>query len=314
MTARSICRRALGVACLGIVGMFGATCLFAQTVRVGRDSPRGNPLPVSAPRTYVDVSAPANGPGSVTAVAYAWSAVPCPAAFKIKFFRPKLGTLLPTGGPGYAFLAERGPFDAQSVPLPLVPPGGVLLSVLLDPPVLLERGDLIGITALSTCGSPYLVADSGAPGALSLPGDITTDFYPLVAERLAAPVVVSAFGRTDALPLSDGRFEASLTATDPRTHAVASGFAISQTRLAGYFSLPDFTGDAFLPEVAVKMLDATRSPELGGTYWVFFAPLTDLDFELTILDRITGAVRTYRSQDAGSGQLCGGADTSAFRP
>jgi hypothetical protein len=40
---------------------------------------------------------------------------------------------------------------------------------------------------------------------------------------------------------------------------------------------------------------------------------TDLDYTLTVTDQGTGAVRTYRRGTARDTQLCGEADTSAFR-
>ena len=82
--------------------------------------------------------------------------------------------------------------------------------------------------------------------------------------------------------------------------------------IAGYFSLPDFTGDPRFPEVTVKMVDATRSPALGGDFWFFHAPLTDVQYTLTVKDQHTGAVKTYSNSSASPSQLCGGVDTSAF--
>jgi hypothetical protein len=248
----------------------------------------------------------------VTDFTVGWSSLPCPGAFKLKFFRPDINAPSPTG-PVMRFLAERGPIHALLVPPPIPLPGPILFTTRLDSPVPLEPGDLIGITPLAPCGTPYLVPAPSGSGALSLAGDVRSDFSPVVqAQRLPVSVLVAAFGRTDALLLFD-RFEVRLTATDPRTHATAAGFAVAQSDLAGYFSLPDFTGDSYLPEVGVKMLDATDSPELGGTYWFFFASLTDVDFELTVLNLGTGEERRYRSRDSGSAQLCGGVDTSAFR-
>jgi hypothetical protein len=81
---------------------------------------------------------------------------------------------------------------------------------------------------------------------------------------------------------------------------------------AGYFSLPDFTGDPTFPEVMVKMVDASRVPAFGGDFWFFHAPLTDVQYTLTVKDQKTGAVRTYSNTSGNPGQLCGAADTSAF--
>ena len=86
------------------------------------------------------------------------------------------------------------------------------------------------------------------------------------------------------------------------------------TTSAGYFSLPDFTGDSTFPEVMVKMVDATGAPDVGGDFWFFQAPLTDVSYSITVTDQRIGAVRTYTSSSASPGQLCGGVDTNAFRP
>ena len=127
------------------------------------------------------------------------------------------------------------------------------------------------------------------------------------------PVFLTAFGTTHVLPLLGGRFRITMTATDPRTRATAIGNPNSISNVAGFFSLPDFTGDANLPEVTVKMMDATQTPALGGTFWFFYSPLTDVSYVLTVTDSSSGATRTY-SNVPGAGQLCGGVDTSAFPP
>ena len=116
------------------------------------------------------------------------------------------------------------------------------------------------------------------------------------------------------MTLLGGRFLVNLTGTDPRTGRVALGAAIPQTDRFGYFSLPDFTGDATLPEVVVKMVDATGSPSLGASFWVFHAPLTDVGYTVSVTDLESGRVRLYVNDPAATSQLCGGVDTSAFPP
>ncbi|MGE5275981.1 MAG: hypothetical protein ACM3SU_03215, partial [Acidobacteriota bacterium] len=106
------------------------------------------------------------------------------------------------------------------------------------------------------------------------------------------------------------RFQATLTATDPRTGRVAAGVAIPQDARWGYFSLPAFTGDPAFPEVFAKMVDATSLP--GGFFWVFHTGLTDLEYTLTVTDPSTGAVKTYHNDRSDPARLCGGADTAAF--
>ena len=105
------------------------------------------------------------------------------------------------------------------------------------------------------------------------------------------------------LSLLDGRFTLTLSATDPRTGRTSQATAIPQGDRFGYFSLPDFTGDASLPEVFVKMIDATS---LTGNFWLFYSGLTDLAYTLTVADSTTGLTKAYESP----GPFCGGADTS----
>lgn len=135
-------------------------------------------------------------------------------------------------------------------------------------------------------------ADDG-PAASTAPG-----------ARLAAPSGAE-------LTLLNGRFRASVRATDPRTGRIAEGAALSRADGFGYFSLPAFTGDPSFPEVFVKMTDATGLP--GGGFWVFHTGLTDVGYTLTVTDSATGAVKTYRRDAPNGPGLCGQADTSAFR-
>jgi photosystem II stability/assembly factor-like uncharacterized protein len=133
------------------------------------------------------------------------------------------------------------------------------------------------------------------------------------ADTLSTPLSdtgLDGLSGTD-LALLGGRFRASLFATDPRTGRTAQGEAIAKANGFGYFSLPAFTGDPSFPEVFVKMTDGTALPR--GHFWVFHTGLTDLDYTLTVTDQVTGAVRTYRRGAPQGPELCGEADTSAFR-
>ena len=62
----------------------------------------------------------------------------------------------------------------------------------------------------------------------------------------------------------------------------------------------------------IKMVDATGSPALGGDFWFFHAPLTDVQYTITVTDSRFLTVRTYTNTSGSPGQLCGGVDTSAF--
>jgi hypothetical protein len=106
--------------------------------------------------------------------------------------------------------------------------------------------------------------------------------------------------------LGGGHFRVTLSAVK-RNGRTASGVAIQLGDRAGYFSLPDFTGDHDFPEVYVKMVDFSN---VDGSFWFFHTGLTSLEYTLTVTDTDTGAVRTYAKA---SGSTCGGADTGAFR-
>ena len=112
----------------------------------------------------------------------------------------------------------------------------------------------------------------------------------------------------DTLSLLGNRFQATLTATNPRGGTTAPGAAIPQGDRFGYFSLPAFTGNPNFPEVFVKMIDATSLP--GGDFWLFHTGLTDLRYTLTVTDSVTGAVKTYQNDPSDPARLCGGADTA----
>ena len=101
-------------------------------------------------------------------------------------------------------------------------------------------------------------------------------------------------------------FLVTISARDQRTDQVGPGFALPQTDVFGYFSLPALTGNPDNPEVFVKVVDGTF---LNGHYWVFYGGLTDLEYTLTVQDELTGQVQSY-VKPAGSAD--GGFDTAAF--
>jgi hypothetical protein len=280
----------------------------AQTLTVGASGVYDGNLNPSRVMTALELS-PADFEGQATSVSFGWSASPCPASVKIKFFH----TFPFPSQVGYILSAERGPFDVtQPVQTsdPSSPP--VTQTVALVPPVPLTAGDLVAVTNLTTCGGPTFARAAvpivPLPGSWIVPGDPSAISQTAPSEA----VFVVATGPSPVLPLLNGRFAVTLDATNPRNGVVAVGVPNPLGSSAGFFSLPDFTGDPTFPEVTVKMVDATGSPALGGDFWFFHAPLTDVQYTLTVEDRTTGAVKTYLNGSGGSGQLCGGVDTSAF--
>ncbi|MEO8430123.1 MAG: hypothetical protein ABI592_01350 [Acidobacteriota bacterium] len=263
----------------------------------------GLPIPDPGVQTYLQTGYPANHDGAVNEAGFWWSESPCPGAVKLKFFRPSGGR--------YIFLGQRGPFD--------VTVGQETVS--LDPPMRLRKGDLIALTKLTECGSP-VTAGQAAPAGVTPPplppyfrvdGDVVTDIVPSIPVPVTGPAVyVHAEDR--GLALLHGRFVVFLSATNPRTNGTTSGYAVPLGDRAGYFSLPDFTEDPSFPEIVVKMVDATGSPSLGGGFWFFHAPLTDVDYLISVVDTQHSAVRTYTSSSGTPGLLCGGVDTGIPGP
>ena len=143
----------LGLALL----LFASSVAVAQTVTVG-NLPAGPNFGFNqTPVTLIDLSNPANASGNLTNASFTWSVTPCPGAAKIKFFRPS-----PNGT--FVFLAERGPFDIASL----------TSFVFLSPPVAVQAGDLIGITRLTSCGSPVGQTPGAMQGLIGFPGDVTS--------------------------------------------------------------------------------------------------------------------------------------------
>ena len=134
-----------------------ASVVSAQTVTVGNLPANPNFGFNQTPVTLIDLSNPANASGNLTNASFTWSATPCPAAAKIKFFRPT-----PNGS--FAFLAERGPYDITAL----------TSFVFLSPPVAVQAGDLIGITRLTTCGSPVGQTPGAPQGLLGFAADVTS--------------------------------------------------------------------------------------------------------------------------------------------
>jgi hypothetical protein len=287
---------------IGVAAILSSGAAYAQRVSIGIGGPaNGLPLGTTYPVTAIDAFYAATRDGQISSATFNWSNAPCPAAVKIKFFvrRPS--------DPTFYFVEERGPFDVTDL----------FQTVPLWPPVTLTQGELIGIASLTSCGQPTtFVADPHfSQTIVVVNGDLKNDFIPAASN--ISLTAVSVFGGEDAAPLYllGNRFTVTLDATDPRTGRRAIGVETKVGSNAGYFSLPDFTGDPLFPEVVVKMVDATASPPpFGGSFWFFYSSLTDVQYTLRVKDQSRLTVRVYTNIPGGPGQLCGGADTDAFRP
>jgi PKD repeat protein len=101
-------------------------------------------------------------------------------------------------------------------------------------------------------------------------------------------------------------FSVTIHARNQRNEQTGPGFALPQTDISGYFSLPALTRNPDNPEIFVKIVDGNF---LNGRYWVFYGGLTDLEYTVNVEDVLTGAMKSYLKP---AGSAVGGFDTSAF--
>src|SRR5437868_7913572 len=114
------------------VGLFALAAIAASplpaqvlTVGVGAGGPfNRSPLNAAGLRTAVQLRPAVNLDGDAVSATFGWSATPCAAAVKIKFFRPQ-GNAGPFGPSSMSFLEERGPFDVTASLDP--PPSAIAL-------------------------------------------------------------------------------------------------------------------------------------------------------------------------------------------
>jgi hypothetical protein len=218
--------------------------------------------------------------------------------------------------PSTIYLATRDglrkSFDGGASFVPLPGPTGALV---IDPvePSTIFSGGATGVFQSLDGGGTW------SPLGLGLSGEVTSLAIEPDGKRLYAGTSINGVVSLDlslegqgpcepgsgSLCLLGGRFRVTLFATDTRRSRSSSGVAVSQGDRFGYFSLPAFTGDATLPEVFIKMVDASwLSP---GSFWVFYNGLTSLPYTLVVTDTTTGARRVYRNEG-----FCGGADTAVL--
>jgi hypothetical protein len=109
-------------------------------------------------------------------------------------------------------------------------------------------------------------------------------------------------GTGPALCLNDGRFRVEAAWRVPATGASGQGQPVGVTGDTGAFW---FFDPANL-ELVVKVLDGTA---INGRFWVFFGSLTNVEFDLTVTDTLTGVQRIYHNP---AGTMASRADTQAF--
>lgn len=104
------------------------------------------------------------------------------------------------------------------------------------------------------------------------------------------------------LCLNGNRFRAEVSWRVPATGAEGIGTATPRTEDTGTFWFFNPTN----VELIVKVLDGRG---INGHFWVFYGSLTDVEFDLTVTDTVTGKQRTYHNP---AGTMASQADTTAF--
>jgi hypothetical protein len=117
-------------------------------------------------------------------------------------------------------------------------------------------------------------------------------YHDFIAERSGGP----------SLDLFGGRFSIEVSWRD---HQGNSGYGqpVQDSDLSGFFWF--FNRENL--ELVVKVLDGRP---VNGHFWVFYGALSDVEYWITVTDRTTGEKRQYHNP---SGNLCGNADTRAFK-
>ncbi|HEX7679017.1 MAG TPA: hypothetical protein VF713_12885 [Thermoanaerobaculia bacterium] len=158
--------------------LFGATAM-AQSLSMGNalGSTNSGDNNIAATRTDIDLVNPANASGHVTSVRFRWSQYPCPGAAKIKFFR--------RSGSNLTFVGEVGPFSTTS---------GDNTFAITPSAFVIQQGDLVGITRLTTCGNPAALSGIVTAGNLSFAGDLTGTVAFSSGVRRGEVIGVSASG------------------------------------------------------------------------------------------------------------------------
>ena len=110
----------------------------------------------------------------------------------------------------------------------------------------------------------------------------------------------------DRLCLLDGRFSVEVGFVDPKAGTgvqeaaqVIPSLTTAKTGFFWFFNSSNI-------ELAVKMLDGRA---LNGHFWLLYGGLSDVEYEITVTDTVTGEASTYRNEP---GSICGQIDIEAF--
>jgi len=194
-------------------------------------------------------------------------------------------------------------------------PDGGLLGRIFDPSWQ-PRGDEFRVNAytpdlqiepavaVDAAGNAVVAWGSGVEesGVLPLPGygEGTQDgnYFGVFAQRFTTAACASG---SNQLCLG-GRFKVEVRFKSPWTGQSEAGHAVPLTADTGGFW---FFNDANM-ELVIKTLDGRAR---NGHFWVFAGALSDVEYDITVTDTVTGRVKTYHNA---AHQLASRADTKAF--
>jgi len=150
-----------------------------------------------------------------------------------------------------------------------------------------------------------------SPSLTVSPG--TTTSYRVRVSNACSGAVESAVATVSVCPSShlcllNGRFRLALFATDPRSGRTAVGNPVPENEVFGFFSLAELTGSTDIPEVFVKILDASMLPT-NPSFWIFYSGLTDVEYTIVVTDTARGIQRQFSKPGY---SLCGNVDADAF--
>lgn len=156
--------------------------------------------------------------------------------------------------------------------------------------------------AFASLGDVHAFGPLGATTGRTVESRFEPALAPLVAR--SAPASSSSGGRTcrndDSRVCLAGRFEVSVR------WSAQGGDGDGRSRVlttdTGAFSF----FDAANLELMVKVLDASA---VNGSFWVYYASLSDVGFEITVVDTLTGDARVYVNPP---GSLASSGDSMAF--
>ena len=108
----------------------------------------------------------------------------------------------------------------------------------------------------------------------------------------------------ETLCLLNGRFAVGVRFVDPNAGVPGAAQVIPSltTAKTGFFW---FFSPSNL-ELATKLLDGRP---INGRFWFLYGGLSDVEYEITVTDTVTSAVKTYRNE---AGSICGQIDTEAL--